>query len=97
MIEYLYDAIRASAGHDIEIGAMITDANQELITTGCSLVLHNPDHSELYTASGEFQDFNSMWQFKIPADITKGLRGRYWYCIRHNHDDLCFKQPIYLV
>ena len=96
MIEYLYDAIRAVAGQDIDIGAMITDANEELITEDCCLVLYD-ENGELYKAQGVFQEFNGMWQFTIPASITLGLKGKYLYCIRHKDENLCFKQPIYLV
>lgn len=97
MIEYLYDAIRAVAGQDINVGAMITDANEELITEDCYLVLCSDEDGELYKAQGIFQDFNGMWQFTIPASITTGLKGRYLYDIRYKDENLCFKQPIYLV
>lgn len=41
------------------------------------------------------EDF--IWEFRVPAEITMGLKGRYWYYIMNSDSNLCFKQPIYLV
>lgn len=91
-IEYLYDAIRATAGSDICICAEAFDEEGERITDNCTLVL-NDGVSELARAEGVYED--EAWKFHIPAAATKGLNGRYWYCIRHNNNRLCFNQPIY--
>lgn len=96
MVEYLYNAIKAVAAQDIKINAIVTDEKEELITTNCSLVLHNDD-SELYTAEGQYIEDSGSWDFIIPGEATVGMKGRYWYCIRHENSNLCFKQPIYLV
>lgn len=93
MIEYLYDAIRATAGTDITIAAEITEDNGDNITENCHLVLHIGDVMKAF--KGELKD--GVWEFIIPAEITKGLTGRYWYCIKRNDTMLCFKQPIYLI
>ena len=96
MIEYLYTAIRAHAGNDIIIAADITDDNGADITEGCTLVLHDKDKNTMIAEiDGSYSD--GEWTFFIPAAITKGLDGRYWYCIRNNGNALCFKEPIYLV
>ena len=34
MVEYIYDAIKATAGEDITIAASITDDNNQPITSG---------------------------------------------------------------
>lgn len=94
MIEYLYNAIRATAGEDIVITAEITDDSGECLAADCALMLWDKDNL-ITAASGELID--NIWYFTIPADTTTGLIGRYWYCICHNHSKLQFKQPIYLV
>lgn len=92
MIEYLYDAIRATAGTDITIAAEVED-NGEAIKEDCTLVLHIND--KMLEFNGEYAE--DIWEFTIPAAATSGLNGRYWYCIKRNGTMLCFKQPIYLV
>lgn len=96
MIEYLYDAIRAHAGNDITITAIATDNNGEDITENVSLVLHDKDRKTMI-AEFEGKHVDGEWLFFIPAEITEGLNGRYWYCVTHKGSALCFKQPIYLV
>ena len=97
MIEYLYDAIRAESGHELDIVAVITDSQGAAITENCNLLLHDEDAAEvLYTAPGTFVDELGTWQFTVPANITKDLKGRFWYCVRHEHESMCFKQPLYL-
>jgi hypothetical protein len=94
MVEYLYDAIRATAGTDITIAAEATDELGNVITDGCSFVLHLDDN-KMVSTTGDY--FEGVWSFTIPADITKDLKGRYWYCVKHYDSQLCFKQPIYFV
>lgn len=94
MIEYLYDAIRASAGRDLAIAANITDKEGNPVTENCNLFVHS-DEEHLITAEARYED--GQWIFEIPATATRGLRGRYWYCICQEENDLCFKQPIYFV
>lgn len=94
MIEYLYNAIRATAGEDITITAEITDDSGECVADGCALMLW--DDKELLT-SVDGMLIDDLWSFTIPADKTAGLVGRYWYCICHNHNKLQFKEPLYLV
>ena len=93
-IEYLYDCIRATAGNEIPITAVITDDNGDIITEGCGLMLHN-DTEMIAKINGVY--INDEWCFTIPAEATKNLSGRFWYCICHNDANLCFKQPIYLM
>jgi len=94
MIEYLYDAIRATAGTNIVIAAEATDELGRPITDGCSFVLHMDDN-KMFSTTGEC--VNGIFSFKVPADVTKDLKGRYWYCVQHNDEQLCFKQPIYFI
>ena len=93
MVEFLYNAIKCIAGEDINIAAEITDSNGADITQGCKLGLHN-DNDLITFVDGEYLD--GEWNFIIPAEVTKGLHGRYWYYIKYNDSTLCFKKPIYL-
>lgn len=97
MVEYLYDAIRAVAGQPITVTALITNELEELITEGCTFALHDPDGAMIAETAGTYLPESLVWEFTIPAEITVGLQGRYWYCIMHDSNNLCFKQPIYLV
>lgn len=56
-------------------------------------MLHLDD--EMLMFDGEYKD--ELWYFTIPAEATKGLQGRYWYCLYRDGDTLCFKEPIYLI
>lgn len=94
MIEYLHDAIRATAGEEICICAEITDNKGTAITENCHIMLYD-SLSLLVTVMGVYD--GEVWYFDIPADITAGLKGRYWYCICADNTSLCFKQPIYLI
>lgn len=96
MIEYLYNAIRAVAGQELTIEAKITDDSGAEINEGCTLVLHF-DNDAMYAAEGTYFEDIKSWQFTIPADVTKGLNGRYFYCIQQNGNNLCFKEPLYLL
>lgn len=97
MIEYLFDAIRATSGQDIRIVAEITDDNGIVLTEGCSINLFGTEKEYISSFEGEYQEENSEWIFTIPAEATKGLRGRYYYCISYHGQSLCFRQPLYLV
>lgn len=96
MIEYWHDAIRAVPGQEIEVNAVITDSLGDYITEDCTFVLHDDEH-ELFTINGEYVSEINTWAFKIPAEMTVGLKGRYWYCIRHKDENMCFMQPFYLM
>lgn len=97
MIEYLYNAIRATAGQDITISAEITNDEGGIITSGCHIMLFNPDKELIDTFDGEYNADDKEWNFTIAAKATEGLHGRYWYCICYHNSNLCFKEPIYLV
>jgi hypothetical protein len=94
MLEYLYDAIRATAGSELQITAKVFDDLGKPIVEGCEFVLHINDES-IITIGGSYE--GDTWVFTIPAEFTKGLKGRYWYCIKHGSEQLCFMQAIYLV
>lgn len=97
MIEYLYDAIRATTGQDILIAAEITDDNGIVLTEGCYINLFSPEKELIASFDGEYNEENGEWIFTIPAEQTEGLVGRYFYCIAYNGQSLCFRQPLYLV
>lgn len=98
MIEYLYNGIRAHAGNDLMISAIVTNESGETVTEDVSLVLHDKDRETmLYMANGTYSEETKEISFVIPKEITKGKNGRYWYCIQHEGNALCFKEPIYLV
>ena len=91
MIEYIYDLIRASAGQDITVIAKISDDSGTLLTSDCELMLHS-DEEMIARVGGLFD--GEAWTFTVPADATKGMYGRYWYCICHDDRNVCFKRPI---
>jgi hypothetical protein len=91
MIEYLHDAIRATAGTELNIITRITEDNKAV--DGVELVLHL---GTIEVIAEGFQD-GDAYIFTVPAEITKGYTGRFWYCFRREGEMLCFKQPIYLV
>lgn len=95
MIEYFYNAIKAVSGQPISISANITDENGLSITENCKLMLHE-DNKDLCAVDGVYLAEQDLWLFIVPAEMTKGLSGRYWYCIMKDGMNLCFKQPIYL-
>lgn len=93
MIEYLYNTIRATAGDIMTVNAILTDASGNDITEGCHFMLFNLNDELLITVDGEYKD--GEWTFNVPT--TGFEKGRYWYCICHNEEKLCFKQRAYLV
>lgn len=96
MIEYIYDAIKAVAGQEISISAVITDDTGVAIEDECVFVLHDIDGAMIAHADGEYLG-DGLWQFNLAASVTSGMKGRHWYCIQHAKNNLCFMQPIYLV
>lgn len=92
MIEYLYDTIRATAGADVAIVTRITEDDAPLESVG--LMLHISEDSAI-VIEGEL--IGDVYQFVIPAELTSGLKGRYWYCFCQEGQPLCFKEAIYFV
>ena len=96
MIEYIYIGIRAHAGNDLTISAIVTNEAGEEITENITLVLHDKDRETMiYSVVGTYSEEAKEMTFVIPREITKGKSGRYWYCIQHEGNALCFKEPIY--
>lgn len=93
MIEYIYDAIKAEAGKIISIAAEITDETGASITEGCKLNLYDKDGSLLTSVDGAYE--SGVWNFSVPAALTKGFSGRYWYNVSCGSESLSFKQPLY--
>lgn len=94
MVEYLYDCIKTIAGEDISICAEITDAMENPITTGCSIVFIDKDFSTIGEYDGVYS--GGAWTFTIPAQVTKGMEGRYWYRIKLKDESLSCAAPIYM-
>ena len=95
MIEYIYDVIRASSGQPLAITATLTKEDTTPITTPCELHIFNDDEM-IISAPGAYLG-EGVWQFEVGAELTDGLKGKYWYCIGNEGVSLCFKKPIYLV
>lgn len=94
MIEYLYNAIIATAGEDITITAKIEDDSGHAVEA-CHLSLYDEQDNQLIKVDGVALD--DVFNFTIPADATADIKGRYWYCIcGHDNSSYCFNQPIYL-
>ena len=95
MIEYLYNAIKATAGRDIELAAKVTNESGKVVNEQCHLMLMDESGDLITRATGNLID--GVWQFTIPAAVTADKQGRFWYCICGEEQNYCFKQPIYLV
>lgn len=93
-IEYLYDCIKSIAGEDINICAEITDSAGADITSGCSLIFIDRDFTTIGEYQGTYAD--GAWSFIIPAGLTKGMDGRYWYRIKFKDTSMSFAAPIYI-
>lgn len=91
-VEYIRDIIKITAGEDAEIGAVITDEEGEPITEDVSLMLHLEEECLI---DGVYID--ECWTFTVPAELTEGLKGKYWYCICQGESTLCFRTPLYLM
>lgn len=96
MVEYLHNAIRATAGDDITVAAIIAE-NDIPVTEGCHIMLYSKDSELLETVNGSYDAENGVWYFTIPGILTKEKRGRHWYRICSPVESLCFKQPLYLL
>lgn len=95
MIEYIDTTIRATAGEDLVIVARGVDAFGDVLP-GCSFNVFDGDN-HLFMVEG-ILNADNIWEFYIPADATKNLKGRYAYCVcDENHNTLCFKCPIYFI
>lgn len=96
MVEYLYDAIKATAGEDIPIIMEIRNPEGELVTEGCGFSIHCED-GQICRVEGTYSESEQIWRFVIPAELTKGHTGRHYYCVCKEDGTLSFKTPIYLV
>jgi hypothetical protein len=98
MVEYLYDMIRVVKGGNVNINAVITTEEGELITSDCKLVIHDKDRKTILAeVTGTYLEDTEEWQFLLSSKVTRYLEGRYWYCVKHKGNPLCFILPIYFV
>ena len=98
MVDYLYDVIKAVAGEELQIAAIITDENGADIDKGCALVLAFGQHAEPHAKfDGTFTTSNAggIWSFVVPAAATKGEH-KLWYKIMKDGESLSFYRPLYL-
>jgi hypothetical protein len=93
--EYLYTALRATAGEEITINAYVTDGDGKAITEGCGLTITDGKTNVIAKVEGTFE--GDSWLFTIPADATEGLTGRHFYRVTKGESSLCFPTPIYFV
>ena len=94
MVEYIFNAIKATAGEDITIAAEITDPDGEMLVAGCRLKL-STDDVEIAIVDGYFSE--DSWVFIVPAIFTERLKGRCWYTILYGDVSISHPEPIYLV
>ena len=93
MVEYIYDAIKATAGENASIVAKITNYDGSNIER-CDMYIFD-NNSEIFSVAGSFD--GELWTFNISGQLTDGLKGRYWYEINNGGYSISFKQPIYFV
>ena len=96
MIEYLYDAVRASDGEDMTITATIRDNDGTTITDGCALRIFDEDGALIEEVGGTYYTDCGRWEFKFNFPTHKA-RARYFYTIAHNGEEINFKARIYVV
>ena len=96
MIEYLYDAVRASDGEDMTITATIRDNDGTTITDGCALRIFDEGGALIEEVDGTYYTDVGKWAFKFTFPTHKA-RARYFYTIAHNGEDINFKARIYVV
>lgn len=95
MIEYIYDVIKATSGEDITVSARITDEAGTCLTSGCGLRIFDKNEEFITRIDGDCD--GEMWSFIIPGELTKDMKGKYWYCMCQDGKALSFKEPFYLV
>jgi hypothetical protein len=96
LIEYIYDAIKATAGEDIPIIMEVRNPEGELVTEGCGISIHCTE-DQVCRVDGVYDADGQVWKFVIPGEATKGHTGRHYYCVCKADGTLNFKTPIYLV
>jgi hypothetical protein len=97
MIEYLYDAIRATSGQDVPVYATFANDDGTFVSEGVVFMLHKPDGSHLVTVEGTCNMETGQWTFNVPGEATKGHKGHYLYCFQQAGSNLCFLSPYYLM
>jgi hypothetical protein len=95
MIEYIYDVIRATSGQPFQITAKLTKDDNTPITTPCFLAIYDINEENIVSIEGTNAG-DGLWVFPVPAEITKGRKGKHWYCLGNEGVNLCFKKPLYL-
>ena len=96
MIEYVYDAVRASDGEDVTITATIRENDGTTITDGCALRIFDEGGALIEEVGGTYYTDVNRCEFNFTFPTYKA-RARYFYTIAHNGEDINFKARIYVV
>jgi hypothetical protein len=94
MVEYLYDAIRVTAGEDFSIAATIPEETGE---EKCTMTISDKEGNAVLVLEGEYDADNKYWMFTAEHHQTEGFSGHYQYCICDRGVSLQFEQPLYFV
>ena len=95
-IEYLYDMVKATGGEDILITALITENDETAEAAGFHL--YDQELTEIGYSQGQLDENGLYFEFLVPGEVTKHLKGRYFYTICDGSGgSRCFYQPILIV
>ena len=95
-VEYIDSIIKITGGANALIGAEIVDTSGNRVTDVRShLMLYHPQDELVATVHGTVAD-DGIHEYLVPAELTKGVVAKWWYCICINNEPLCFKQPFYI-
>ncbi len=95
-LEYIYDVIVATAGEPLIVTAEITGEDGNPVEAGCSILLCEENETTIFEDDGDYIG-EGIWEFRVPAETTTGLSGRYFYAIKEDDSSLCFKTPLYFM
>ena len=88
--------IKVTGGEDALVTALITE-NDEIVESA-GFHLYDEELTELAYAEGQLDDKGLYFEFHIPAEVTRTLKGRYLYTICDGAgSSRCFYQPILIV
>ena len=76
MIEYLYDAVRASDGEDMTITATIRDNDGTTITDGCALRIFDEGGALIEEVGGTYYTDVERWDIKITYHNKKARNSK---------------------
>ena len=95
-VEYIDSIIKVSGGANALIGANIVDTSGNQVSEKSHLMLFYPQDELQATVNGTIAD-DGVHEYLVPASLTEGVKGKWWYCVCVNNEPICFKQPFYIV